>query len=465
MVVALLAIGSASGTEETRGASTADAGARRVHALLTEDRWEEALSVAEGDHERFPDSIAVRLALGAASFRAGHMKDADRLLSPLAESRDADPVGLVLLGRLRNAQGRGREARDLLDRAYARAPDDPEVVYWCAGAARTREEIVARLHRFLDLGGGGNDDRIEAAKGKIGLYTALGDRQVWVAVNRPERVELALTPLGDGAGGVTAYLVDADMGGRSPVPLMFDTGSTDLFMVKRIARRRGFEELAIETAFGGAGDKRHRSARGLLPTVAIGGVRYADALTTTTRQDLERTGRFHGVIGLSFWDGYHARIDLDDRRLVFDRTLPETEDGLPYWVVSGQMLVEVETSTGHRGLFLFDTGATRSTLSLDFAERIPEARIGDRVTVWGYGGQFRETRAITGVGLIFEGRESSSERLNGVDLSLQSRVSGVEISGLLGLDMLADRTIELDTRTQRISMTESSQSDKRSKKN
>ncbi len=431
-----------------------EARAMRVRALLQLDRWEEALSAARGDQARLPDSAAVASALGSASLRAGEIEDADRILSPLARFPDADPLGLVALGRVRNAQGRGREARTLLDRAYARGRDDPAIVYWCAGAGGTREEIIARLHRFLELGGGGNDDLIEAVRGKIDLYKALGDREIWVPVERPDRVELSLTPLGDGSGGIAAYLVDADMGGRSPVPLMFDTGSTDLFMVKRIARKRGFEELAIETAFGGAGDKRHRSARGLVPTVSIGGVRYADALATTIRHDLERTGRFQGVIGLSFWDGYHALIDLNEERLVFDRTLPATEDGIPYWVVAGQMLVQVETSTGHRGLFLFDTGATRSTLSLGFAERIPTARVGEKVTVWGYGGRFPETRVITGVGLIFQNRASESDRLNGVDLSLQSRISGVEISGLLGLDMLADRTIVVDTRTQRISMRE-----------
>ena len=61
--------------------------------------------------------------------------------------------------------------------------------------------------------------------------------------------------------------------------------------------KAGFAPLADQTTFAGGGDGRTPSKRGLLPEVALGALRFQDALVSTTTQELDPTGRYHGVLG------------------------------------------------------------------------------------------------------------------------------------------------------------------------
>jgi len=54
----------------------------------------------------------------------------------------------------------------------------------------------------------------------------------------------------------------------------------------------------------------------------------------------------------------------------------------------------------------------------------------------------------------FEGLVSAASRLPTVDLALRSRLTGVEISGYLGLDLLDGSCVRIDTRTRRVSFAE-----------
>lgn len=441
-------------------AADVDSRVGHVRSLLALDRWREALEEAGRYSAALPDSPEIRTALGEAFLRAGRFDDVERNLAPVVAamaSTDREGIpdatlarALVGLGRLRDAEGRAPIAAEYLNRALELAPEDRYVIYEAAGAAPTRDEIVARLERYLGLSEGDDPDHIEAARGKIRFYGMLGERRVWVAEARPERVELPLIPIADGAGGVIGYALDIAIGSKKPVRVLLDTGSTGLFLLHRIAKKRGFRPIAEETVFGGGGKKRHLSARGLFPAVKIGGLSFKDALATTTQREIDRTGRFHGLIGLSVFAGYRVLLDLDENVLVLDRSAPESTGGTPYWSVSGQMLVKAATTAGGEGLFLFDTGATRTAVSLDLARHSTGTSLGQRLDIQGYGGTLENARQVHGLGVEFQGLETPGLGVNAADLSVRSRLGRVEISGFVGLDLLAGRRIVVDTRTQRI---------------
>ena len=432
----------------------------RVRSLLALDRWREALEEAERYAAALPDSPEIRTALGETYLRAGRFDEVEAIVAPVVAAiatTDREDIpdatlarALVALGRLRDAEGRAPIAAEYLNRALELAPQDRYVIYEAAGAAPTREEIVARLERYLGLSEGDDPDHIEAARGKIRFYGMLGERRLWVAEARPERVELPLIPIGDGAGGVVGYALDISIGSKKPVRLLLDTGSTGLFLLHRIAKKRGFRPIAEETVFGGGGKKRHASPRGLFSSVKIGGLSFRDALATTTQREIDRTGRFHGLVGLSVFAGYQVLLDLDENLLVLDRSAPESTGGTPYWSVSGQMLVRAATTAGGEGLFLFDTGATRTAVSLDLARHSTGTSLGQRLDIQGYGGTLENAREVHGLGVEFQGLETSGPGVNAADLSVRSRLGRVEISGFVGLDLLAGRRIVVDTRAYRV---------------
>ena len=291
-----------------------------VEALLSLGRVDDALDRSGRLHEAIGSRPAVLASHGRALFRAGRLTAAEKHLEPLAEDAAAPPRGLIALARLHAARGRHQRAAALAERALERGPADPFVWFWASEMVSERELADELLERYVAAAPAGHEDWIEAARGTLRLHRALGDRKVWIVETAPERVELPLRLVWDANGRKLGYVVEARIGPKDkPVRLMLDTGSSGLFLVERMARKRGFEFLSEETAFGGGGDKRHRNRRGLFSSFRLGALRYREALAGTTRRELEPYGRYHGLLGIQALAGYRAILDLRGQKLVLLR--------------------------------------------------------------------------------------------------------------------------------------------------
>ena len=420
-----------------------------VRDLIEADKWREAVEEARALALSAPEDLDVAACLGEALYRAGRIGDAGDVLAPIAGRQGAPPRAQAQLGLVRAAEGKGAEAAALLETALRAAPEDPWVIYRAAGAASTRAEASRLLSAYLARSAGEDPDRIEGAKGTLRLYAALGERRIWVTDARPDRVEVPLKPLlGTTSRG---WVVEARLQGKKTIRLLLDTGSTGLFVVERAVKKGGFTPLAEETVFGGGGSGRTKSGRGLLSTLAIGGLVFKDALVTTTRDEFDAQGRIHGVLGIAALDGYQITLDLDAGRLILDAAQGEPT-GEPYWSVGGQMLVRATASGApDDGLFLFDTGATHSMVASSYASTIPDAAETSAATVRTYGGNVAGAASLRGVTLRFSRASGPSEVVNRADLTHRSRLGGVEVSGFLGLDVLDGTVIRIDTTRQRVS--------------
>ncbi len=429
------------------------AGAGDVQDLLQQDRWQEALAEARAEFERLPEDPGAAADLAEAMFRAGLFEEAEPLLEGLEKRTAPPPRALMVLARLRGAQGRAEEAVELMERAVAAAPDDRAIIFWAADHTRTRSESIERLRRYLELSEGDDPDRIAAAEGSLGLYRELGDRSVWIPVSSPERLELPLIPVRNPDGATVGRAIKVRLGEKGkPLKLLLDTGSGGLFVDWRAARKCGFEPLAEETVFGGGGERRHRSQRGLFDRLALGELKFDDVLATTSQSRLDSLGRYQGVIGTAAFEGYRATLDLARDLLLLDSKAEKEEGGSSYWNVSGQMLVRAATTAEDGALFLFDTGATSTVLARSLAERIAGVELVGAAELDGYGGAIEGARWVADVEIGFQDLRSGTVTLPAVDLSMRSRLSGVEISGYLGMDLLGRSTIVIDTRTRRISV-------------
>jgi len=426
-----------------------DARTEEIHALLADDDWRQALKLAIAARQAHPDEPRVAALLGPALFRAGRLEEADTLLSPLADANDAPAWALLTLARLRNAQGRWKESSELIGRAVEAAPDDRWLIYRAADVAPTRQQTVEWLQRYLELSEGDDPDRIEDAEGTLRVLSELGDRKVWIPVERPEQVELPLRHVWDEGGATVGYVLTVAVGDKGkPAKLLLDTGNHGLYVIQRVAKKRGFDPLGEATTYGGSGSGRHRVLRGVFPRFDVGGLSFTDALVTSTQEEIDPTGRFQGLIGLSAFAGYRVTIDFKEKRLRLEE-VDEPLDGDPYWTVSGQVLVRARASGGEPGLFMLDTGAMRSLLSLAYAESVDGASLRESADLRGLGGAYQGARAVEGARLIFQALEGEGP-LTAVDTTTRSRMTGVEISGYLGLEVLGRSRIIIDTRHQRI---------------
>jgi hypothetical protein len=144
-------------------------------------------------------------------------------------------------------------------------------------------------------------------------------------------------------------------------------------------------------------------------------------------------------------------MDLAGQRLTLD-PCDADPPGARYWEVSGQMLVRAGAAQSAEGLFLFDTGATRSMLSRAFAASVPGAEIASPAAVRTFGGTVPGASFVRGVKLRFGDLTSDGASVHASDLTQRSRLSGVEVSGFLGMDLLDGTTIVVDTCEQRVAV-------------
>lgn len=457
--IALLALGlgawvaPAGAGQEPAVAQDSDraAHAARIDLLLAQERWEEALAEARAAQAQCCESPALTAAVGRALFRAGHLGEALTLLERLAEGANPADVparAWVVLARLRAARGLAQAAVEAMERALALAPDDPAVVFWSSELAPTRAEACRRLERFLELSGGSDPDREEAARGTLRVYRQLGERSVWGHAPVEGRVEIPLSLVWDDLGRQLGYALEVRLDERKrPVRVLLDTGSGGLFLVDRVARKRGLQPLAEETTFGGGGKGRHRSRRGVFERLSVGPLLFTEAMVTTSPKELESHGRFHGVLGLSVFGDYRVTLDLPRKLMVLEaQTGPSAEEaGSPYWNVAGQMLVAATVAPGREGLFLFDTGANATVISETLAGTLPDARLEAPARVRGFGGEIHGARFVRGVEIEFQTLKVGSAGLRAVDLSIRGRLGGVELAGYLGMDLLDGTIIVIDT--------------------
>jgi len=424
------------------------ASAGHVRELVDKDQWKEALAEARVLVAEAPSPEA-SAALGEALYRAGLIDEAGEVLSPLAASDEGPARAIAQLGLVRAAQGKDQEAVGLMERAAAKAPRDPWVAFRASGAARSRAVAIALLNTYLETAPGDDPDRLEGARGTIRLYTALGERKLWVPVATPERLEVPLKPLAGTGGG---YFIEAALANKKKIRLLLDTGSTGLFVVERAVKKGGFTRLSEETVFAGGGTGRASSSRGLLTKFAVGGLEFSDALITTTKDEFDPQGRIHGVLGLNVFSGYRVTLDFVKGRLILT---PPADDaaGAPYWDVAGQLLVQASAVPRPDGLFLFDTGAARSMVARSFVEGVPGARIESAAGVRTYGGNVAGASTVRGVKLRFLAIEGGGSPVYTSDMTQRSRLGGVEVSGFLGMDLLGGTTIVIDTRARKVAVT------------
>lgn len=385
--------------------------------------------------------------------RVGRPAAAQDAIDVLWESGvDPSAAAYRVAGMLALARGESHRAQRLARDGLATHPDDLPLLFWSAGAAADRPQALERLRRYLCMAKEANADadRVTAVHGTIAVYEALGETVVWKTVSAPERATLPLRALYAADGRLQGYLLRIRPArGRRALRLLLDTGSTGLFLTPSAARRLAFKSLARTTTFGGGGDGRHRSRRGLVPRLALGELVYENALATVAPGALDPEGRYDGVIGLQPFAAYRVILDGLQRELRLLPTAVESR-GEPYWRFSGQMLVTAGTPGGVVGMFVFDSGAYETLLSRTFADRLPDVRVREGGNVRGFGGRMRGLYGVEGARVEFLGRLTAKRRLVALDLSLASRLGGIELAGYLGIDLLGETMIEIDGPAQRL---------------
>lgn len=407
--------------------------------MWREDRWLE-LSQTEAE---LSASLQCRVDL-----RAGALTEAENCLRDLAVEQ-VDALAWITRGRLAQARADyGLAAKNALQAIEADS-ERSEVLYWAAGMLPDRSEML--LSKYMENSAGEWPERVEGVRNSLSRRQALAGRKVWVTESRPTQLTLALRSIRTRSGRFLGYAVPMKLAGRRrPAWALLDSGSPGVFLARYLRKKVDHEALSEETAFGGGGSGRQGIVTARLKKLSLGELAWTDAQVSFSSGDLSGERLYDAIVGFNLFHGY--RVTIDPRAGVLTLTeKPAKEppaDAARFWRFAGQWLVEVEAG-GATGAMIFDTGASATVLATHFAKRAGTAVRGSS-RVRGFGGEHAGAGRAGPLTLHTLGGTSKLPGPATVDLSLRSRLGGVEVVGFLGWDVLGSDPWVIDTKTQTI---------------
>lgn len=424
-----------------------------------------ALSLAEQAMRVAPDHAGATTAFGAALIRAGEPERALEVLGRAVTLAPDSARAHLLNGWMLVASGDQEAGIAEIGRAHELAPDDPDVLFRYAGAVANRSDSLKILQRWLELSKGEDPDLVESIRGTVAFYKVLGDTPIWTLENAPKTTELPVRAISSGPGLTEGYLLEATAPAAKgekerEIRCLLDSGASGLFLSARMAGKLQVRPLATGTLFGGGGDRRHETTRVIVPRLRVGDVVFGSALAVVAEGEVDRSGRYDAIIGVDVFSGFRTTLDPRRRRLLLE--MPGegeggevSEDGvIRIWNIEGQSLIRVGFNREARGLMMVDTGADRTVLSLDAAGGIHGiGRQKRRGNTFGFGGSIGTVEDITGLTLSFPGFERKRMFAIAIDLSWRSRLTGTEVAGYLGLDVLREFVLTFEPGQSRLRLT------------
>ena len=144
-------------------------------------------------------------------------------------------------------------------------------------------------------------------------------------------------------------------------------------------------------------------------------------------------------------------IDYPDSRIEFN-VGTESDDGpsehVPGWFFSNLAFVPLRVNGDYEGLFLIDTGAVTSVLSLTVAAAlgVTEDTPGAAVSLGlaGIDGGSGLTLTVPAVTLSTPESQASFPLMIAIDMDAISKALGIEVAGVVGYDFLKDYRVGID---------------------
>lgn len=432
----------------------------RVRALIADKRPAEAKLEAESGVLKWPDAAPVMTARGMVHFRFGEMVEAERTFRTAFSGAQGFPYARVGMGAMFQAMSMEESARTMTEMAIREAPDDPALMLQMAEGARDREAHLGWLlkaHARME-------PSTEAAKdlaAHIEADQAMGDRTGSRLTSPYGNYEI---PLLDALKDYDLRkYVRVSINGNKPVRMLLDSGASGITLAESYAKKFGLEQLNLKNSeeLRGIGDKKPLPLfQYRADSLQAGDVTYANRIVSAARR-LTTDGEA-GVIGTDVFDDFVITMDFPRRKLHLrsyvgeskppgDRPIevaaPPPEGFFRFYRFRHLLLIPVFVGRERkRGLFLIDTGAASVLLSYEFGkENLFKVKKSDAKLS---GAQGTVDRAYTAenIELTFGGFKYPSSTLWSFETKKLNDSIGTEMSGILGMPVLAQLEVTIDYR-------------------
>ena len=469
-------------------AKSADAYAGLIRLYLKREEVDKAQEIAVRGMAAAPDSNVMQTALAELEFRQGKIPEAEQIFVKVINTGDLNARAYWGLARIRDAISMHKKAKDLLDRAHAFDPADPDIQrYWMSSLKRS--ERLKYLENYLTS----QTDDDSSEREWMNRYVALlKDRE-----QNPQRtchlvnkVESTITPL------VRMLRDPTHMSGyglmvkfnSQNARLLLDTGASGLVVKKSVAEKAGIKSV-VQSKIGGIGDKADTEAYlGYADSIRIGELEFQNCLVEVTQKSFSADE--DGLIGADVFSSYLVDLDFNDEKLKLsplpprpnetstsatlntqgtsdedndeaaasdaqkpaprgpqDRYIaPEMQSYTRVYRFGHNLLIPTSIGEAKDKLFIIDSGSNVNFISPRAAREVTHVHSESNVRIHGLSGSVDRVFTADKAVLQFGHYRQENQEIAAFDFSKISKHVGTEVSGFLGFVTLRMFDVKIDYR-------------------
>lgn len=436
--------------------------------LRHQEKFEEADSVVNSALKLNPNSAELHRVRGDLVFREGQVFEAESEYRTAYKLDNKNARALYGIARAYEMGALRAKAIALIKIAYKMDPSD-EVIEEAYNRLNT--DTLGQLKQWQEELDGLKDQGSRLAKNlkrAIATEKELNGRHPWELASAYSSYQIPLGPLYDGKRPYGIGSKVAVNGVKADIQV--DTGASGLYIGSKLAERAGVKRIA-EIELNGIGNQSaEKGWLGFAERVQIGDVEFRNCLVdvSISKSTVIDAG---GLMGTDIFRRFMVTLNLRARRMQLDPLPGPAWDGVApvdryngpelsgfdqFLNIHHFLLIPVKVSEKLNqeqtpGLFLLDTGASGNAISTNLAPDVTKVRNNNYGGVKGISGKVKMTYRADQIVLQFGHFRQQIPDLMAFDLTHISRNAGAEVSGLMGIPLIAlFESISLDYRDGRI---------------
>jgi len=455
------------------GDETATAGL--VEALLGQDKVAEAeLAVNEGI-AKDAGSAVLLTARAEVQIREGMLSDA---AASVDAAMKADPCSARVHTRyaeIYRLNSMYASAKRQIDLAYKLDPWDGEI-HRAWVESLPLDERIAELEKELSGDAGSN---VTATAQTRAYVEELKQRKAEAGkgcrlVGNVSTTELPFAPLMYDATHIRAYGLEVKLNDQT-ARLEIDTGASGLLVSRSVAQRAGLKRMSTDEVTGVGDEGAQKGYESYAESIKIGELEFRDCRVEVLGG--KRLEDSDGLIGMDIFSNFLVTLNYPLHKVKLEPLplrpgevaaahnlgtggemeedsagpqnryiSPEMKGYVPIFRRGHDLLVPVWLNKSKLKLFILDSGAWATTISLAAGKEVTKIHSEDSLEVKGLGGKVSKVFNADDVTFQFGDKAQRLVFVPSFDLTGTSRNLGIEVSGFLGARTLQLMTVHIDYR-------------------
>ncbi|MGB8030710.1 MAG: aspartyl protease family protein [Terracidiphilus sp.] len=474
-----------------------------VHALLRDQKVQEAADTAQAALASAPGSAALITLRGEVEFRQGEPWIAAQSANESFKLDPCNPRTQLLFADLFRLSSFYASARAHILTAHLLDPDDPEIHgEWMMTLPLNQR--ISEIESYLEEPRGDDAEEVRHLKDYLEHIQKLSTepRKPCKLISQIKATQMPFAYLMRDATHVDGFGLDVKLNNRS-ARLEIDTGAGGLLVTSAIAKHAGLQAFSHHQ-IGGVGDEADRNGfTAYVDSIRIGDLEFQNCAVQVI-DGRYMPGDIDGLIGMDVFSQFLVTLDYPMRKLSlsplpprpgedpgsagklktesddeendgqameksaqpgtavapanaaaenppthgpYDRYVaPQMMDYTKVYRVGQDLILPAALNASKIKLFILDTGSWTTTVSPQAAREVTKVYGDSSFRVEGINGEVSKTYLANKIVFRFANLSQEVNDVLAFDTSKLSKADGMEISGLLGATTLFQLTIHIDYR-------------------